>query len=96
MSIASRIRHVMAEKRINSVSDLQRLTGLSRTVLNKLFHDQKLEGVTLGTLHQFCQALDVPLQEVIQFDLADPSPVRTSMGARPKWLRSSGPSDQSP
>ena len=89
MSIVSQIRYVMAEKKINSISDLQRITGLSRNVLNKLFHEQKLEGLTLGTLHQLCKALHIQLGDLIEFDLSDPRPIRSTMGNRPKWMKES-------
>jgi putative transcriptional regulator len=62
----------MAEKRIDSISELQRITGLSRNALNKLFHEDGLEGLTLGTLHRICQTLEgVEIHDLVHFDLAD-------------------------
>ena len=81
MSIRSKIRFVMAEKRIDSVSELQRITGLSRNALNKLYHDEGLEGVTLGTLHRICQTLDgITLNDVVEFKLPDPNLIKSSKG----------------
>jgi len=83
MSIKSKLRFVMAEKKIDSISQLQRMTGLSRNALNKLYHDEGLEGLTLGTLHRICQSLDgVNLSDLIKFELPDLIMIRSTKGPR--------------
>ncbi len=83
MSIKSRLRFVMAEKKIDSISQLQRLTGLSRNALNKLFHEECLEGMTLGTLHRICQTLEgVHLEDLVVFQLPDPMLTRSTKGPK--------------
>jgi len=84
MCIKSRLRFVMAEKRIDSISELQRITGLSRNALSKLYHENGLEGVTLGTLHRICQTLDnVTLPDLVEFELPDPILARSTKGPKP-------------
>lgn len=81
MSISSRIRFVMAEKRIDSISELQRITGISRNALNRLYHDEGLEGLTLGTLHRICQTVEgISLGDLIEFKLPDPIPIKSPKG----------------
>ena len=81
MSIRSRIRFVMAEKRIDSISELQRITGISRNALNRLYHDEGLEGLTLGTLHRICQTLDgITLSDLVEFILPDPVLIKSTKG----------------
>lgn len=65
--IASRLRFFMARQRIRSISDLQRRTGLSRNVLNRLYHEEHLDGVTLKTLERICQAFPgTELEELVE------------------------------
>lgn len=67
MSIHNNLRVVMAQKRIDNVSELMELTGLSRNALNKLWHDEDLESVKVGTLLQVCDALGIKLSELIEY-----------------------------
>lgn len=67
MSVKNNLRIVMAQKRIDSVSELMQLTGLSRNALNKLWHDDDIESVKLGTLIQVCDALDIKLSELMEY-----------------------------
>ncbi|MCZ8513798.1 helix-turn-helix transcriptional regulator [Paenibacillus filicis] len=68
MPIKNKLRLIMAERRINNISDLMSITGLSRNALNKLWHDEDLESVKLGTLIQVCNALGVALSELIEYE----------------------------
>lgn len=67
MSIQNNLRVVMAQKRIDNVSELMQLTGLSRNALNKLWHDEDLESVKVGTLIQMCDSLGIKLSELIEY-----------------------------
>lgn len=65
--VKNNLRFVMAEKRIDNVSALMEITGLSRNSLNKLWHNEDVESVKLGTLIQICSSLNVKLSEIIEF-----------------------------
>lgn len=67
MSLENNLRMIMAKKRINSVSDLITITGLSRNALNKLWHDENMESIKLGTLMEICDSLDVKLSELVEY-----------------------------
>jgi putative transcriptional regulator len=67
VSINNNLRMIMAEMRIDNVSELMKRTGLSRNALNKLWHDEDLESVKLETLFQVCDSLQVRLSELIEY-----------------------------
>jgi len=67
MEIKNNLRVVMAEKRIDSVADLMQLTGLSRNALNKLWHNEEVDTVKLGTLIQICESLDIKLSDLVEY-----------------------------
>lgn len=67
MPIKNNLRHIMAEKRIDNIAELMEITGLSRTALNKLWHNQDLETVKLETLIQICQSLKIPLSDLLEY-----------------------------
>lgn len=67
MAIQNNLRIIMANKRINSITELMSKTKLSRNALNKLWHDENIETVKLETLIQICDALNVELNELITY-----------------------------
>lgn len=67
MSIRNSLRIIMAQKRIDNLTELMKLTGLSRNALNKLWHDEDLESVKLGTLIQVCDSLGIALSDLIEY-----------------------------
>lgn len=67
MPIRNNLRRIMADQRIDNISDLMELTGLSRNALNKLWHDKDIESVKLETLTQLCDGLRIPLSELIEY-----------------------------
>lgn len=67
VELENNIRLIMAKRRINSISDLITITGLSRNALNKLWHNENLESVKLGTLLEICNKLDIKLSELIEY-----------------------------
>lgn len=67
MGIENNLRIVMAKKRIDNVSELITITGLSRNALNKLWHNENMDSVKLGTLMTICEKLNVPLSELIEY-----------------------------
>lgn len=68
MNVQNNLRIIMAKKRIDSLSDLINKTGLSRKILNKLWHNEDLESVKLGTLLVICERLEIPLSDLIHFE----------------------------
>jgi len=67
MPIENKLRLVMANKRIDSISELIEITGVSRNSLNKLWHNEDLESIKVETLVKICRALDIELNQLITY-----------------------------
>ncbi|MDP4085788.1 MAG: helix-turn-helix transcriptional regulator [Bacillota bacterium] len=67
MPVENNLRIIMAKKRIDSITDLIGITGLSRNALNKLWHNEDLKTVKFGTLMTICDKLEIPLSELIEY-----------------------------
>lgn len=61
------IRLIMGKQRIDNIQDLMECTGLSRNALNKLWHEDNLETIKLGTLIKICDSLNVNLSDLIEY-----------------------------
>lgn len=67
MALKNKLRIIMAERMINNLTDLIRITGLSRNALNKLWHNQDVESVKLETLIQICKSLGIKLSDLLEY-----------------------------
>jgi len=67
MGIENNLRIIMAKQRIDNVSELISITGLSRNALNKLWHNENMDSVKLGTLLTICDKLNINLSELIEY-----------------------------
>lgn len=67
MKLVNNIRMIMAKKNIDNVSDLVRITGVSRNSINKLWHNENVSSLRLDTLISICEKLDLKLSELIEF-----------------------------
>ncbi|MRA58645.1 helix-turn-helix domain-containing protein, partial [Bacillus thuringiensis] len=65
MKVVSNIRMIMAKKNIDNISDLVRITGVSRNSINKLWHNENVSSLKLDTLITICEKLDVELLDLI-------------------------------
>ncbi|MBD2800901.1 helix-turn-helix transcriptional regulator [Xenorhabdus sp. M] len=67
MKVVSNIRMIMAKKNIDNISDLVRITGVSRNSINKLWHNENVSSLKLETLITICEKLDVELSDLIEY-----------------------------
>ncbi|BAR87922.1 MULTISPECIES: helix-turn-helix domain-containing protein [Bacillus cereus group] len=67
MKVVSNIRMIMAKKNIDNISDLVRITGVSRNSINKLWHNENVSSLKLETLITICEKLDVELLDLIEY-----------------------------
>lgn len=67
MPLNNNLRLIMAAKRIDNLTDLIKITGLSRNALNKLWHNQDTETIKLETLIQICNSLEVKLSDLLEY-----------------------------
>lgn len=57
----------MAQHKISSITELMERTNLSRNALNKLWHDEDLDTVKVGTLMKICDAFQISLSELLDY-----------------------------
>jgi len=57
----------MAEKRIYDITDLMKISGLSRGPLNKLHKENDVETVKIETLIKLCDTLECNLSNLIEY-----------------------------
>ncbi|MGU9504952.1 helix-turn-helix domain-containing protein [Bacillus paralicheniformis] len=58
---------IMAKKNIDNISELVRITGVSRNSINKLWHNENVSSLKLDTLITICEKLDVELSDLIEY-----------------------------
>lgn len=71
MKVVSNIRMIMAKKNIDNISELVRITGVSRNSINKLWHNENVSSLKLDTLITICEKLDVELSDLIEYIRVD-------------------------
>ncbi|HDR8043307.1 TPA: helix-turn-helix transcriptional regulator [Bacillus cereus] len=67
MKLANNIRMIMAQKKIDNIAELIRITGVSRNSINKLWHNENVSSLRLDTLITICEKLDVKLSDLIEY-----------------------------
>lgn len=65
--LKSHIRHRMADRNIDDISELMALSGVSRNAINKLFRGVQLETLKLETLTRLCDALECDLSDLVEY-----------------------------
>ncbi|MGL5595873.1 MAG: helix-turn-helix domain-containing protein [Cetobacterium sp.] len=65
--LKSKLRYLMAEKKINSISELMEFTNVSRDPLNKLYNEKNLETLKLDVLIRICNFFQCSLQDLIEY-----------------------------
>lgn len=67
MPLENNFRIIMAKKRIDTITDLINVTGLSRNALNKLWKSDDLGSLKLSTLMTICDKLEIKLSDLIEY-----------------------------
>ena len=62
----SNLRILMAEKEIRSISELQRITKISRGTLEKLYASERLDTVSLKFIEILCVFFKCGIEELIE------------------------------
>ena len=65
--LKSKLRHLMADKKINSLSVLIRESNISRETLNKLYHEEKMETLKLEMIVKICDFFNCKIQDLIEY-----------------------------
>ncbi|HDR8203084.1 TPA: helix-turn-helix transcriptional regulator [Bacillus cereus] len=74
MKLVNNIRMIMAQKNIDNIAELIRITGVSRNSINKLWHNESVSSLRLDTLIAICEKLDVKLSDLIEYIPGDIEP----------------------
>jgi len=65
--LKSHLRHRMADRSIDDISQLIEISGVSRNSINKLFRSENLETLKLETLMKLCDALECNLSDLVEY-----------------------------
>jgi len=61
------IRHRMADKEIDDITELMKGSNVSRNTINKLFRGNSLETLRLDSIIKLCDALDCKMSDLIEY-----------------------------
>lgn len=62
----SNLRILMVEKKIKSVSELQRITKISRGTLEKIHESERLDTVSLKFIKILCELFECEIEKLIE------------------------------
>lgn len=63
----SKLRYLMADKKINKITELMAATNVSRPPLDKLFKEERLETLSLEVLAKICDFFQCTLNDLIEY-----------------------------
>ena len=63
----SKLRSLMADKKIDSIKNLVELTGVSRPPLDKLYKEKDLETLSLDVLARICKYFNCKIEDLIEY-----------------------------
>ena len=63
----SKLRYLMADKKINSIKELVDLTGVSRPPLDKLYKEKDLETLSLEVISRICKFFECKIEDLIEY-----------------------------
>jgi len=61
------LRIFMAEKKIDNITDLMGMTGLSRNAINRLYREIELGKTTMETLVKLCDTFNCKLSDLFEY-----------------------------
>jgi putative transcriptional regulator len=67
------LRRLMADHRIDDISDLMVKSGISRNSINKLYRETNIESIKLETLFKLCDTFKCKLSDLIEYESDKPS-----------------------
>lgn len=61
------LRRLMADQKIDDITQLMKLSGLSRNAINKLYREDNIETVKMETLFKLCDTFKCNLSDLIEY-----------------------------
>ncbi|MCF0163381.1 MAG: helix-turn-helix transcriptional regulator [Fusobacterium necrophorum] len=65
--LKNKIKYLMADYNIRTISELSRQTGISRDTLNKIYENVRTETVTLDMFLKLCKLFNCRLSDLIEY-----------------------------
>ncbi len=65
--IKCNLRRLMADYKIDDITALMKLSGLSRNSINKLYREKDIESTKLETLFKLCNVFGCKLSDLIEY-----------------------------
>lgn len=65
--LKNKIKYLMADYNIRTISELSRKTGISRDTLNKIYENSRTETVTLDMFLRLCKLFNCKLSDLIEY-----------------------------
>ncbi len=62
-----KLQYVMLDRKIKSVAELSRETGINENTIAKLVNEKNLESLKLETLFKLCNYLNCPLSDLMEY-----------------------------
>lgn len=66
--IKCNLRRLMADEKIDDISDLMRSSGVSRNSINKLYKEYDIETTKLETLFKLCDTFGCKLSDLVEYE----------------------------
>ena len=63
----SKLRYLMADKKIDSIKNLAELTVVSRPPLDKLYKEKDLETLSLDVIARICKYFNCRIEDLIEY-----------------------------
>ena len=61
------LRHRMADKKIDDITELMEISNVSRNTINKLFRGNSLETLRIDSVIRLCDALNCKMSDLIEY-----------------------------
>ena len=63
------LRVLMAKQKIDNITKMMEMSGLSRNAINKIYKEENLESTELRTLIKLCDALNCNLSDLVEYNI---------------------------
>ena len=63
----SKLRYLMADRKIDSIKNLAELTGVRRPPLDKLYKEKDLETLSLDVIARICKYFNCRIEDLIEY-----------------------------
>ncbi|MBP2651646.1 MAG: transcriptional regulator [Firmicutes bacterium] len=65
--IKCNLRRIMADHKIDDITELMKLSGISRNSINKLYRETNIETTKLETLFKLCNTFNCNLSDLLEY-----------------------------